>query len=147
MSAPRHAVVDSAGNVFVADTGNSQVDQFNKNNVVLSTIGANSGLNKAQAMARDAHGNVYIADTGNNRVVEYANDGTYLRSFNFSGASTTSGLMRNPSGGAIDAAGNIWVADTGNNQVEQFTPRGAFVQAITSTGLTSGRTKMNARAP
>jgi len=143
MSAPADAVVDAAGNVFVADTGNSQVDQFSKNNVVLSTIGANNGLNKAQAMARDSKGNLYVADTGNNRVVEFAADGSFLRSFNFSGPGTSSGLMKNPSGVGVDGAGNVWVADTGNNQIERFTPRGGFVQAIAATGLTT-KTKFNA---
>ena len=144
MAGPREAVLDSAGNVFVADTGNSQVDQFSKNNIVLSTVGANTGLNKAQVMTQDAAGDTYVADTGGNRVVEYAVDGSYLRSFNFSGPRTTTGLMKNPSGIAVDASGNLWVADTGNNQIEEFTQRGSFVQAVTTTGLTTGHTKLNA---
>ena len=59
----------------MADTGNSQIDQFNDNNVALSTVNVHAVLSGADATAVDAEGDLYVADTGANRVAKYAAGG------------------------------------------------------------------------
>ena len=101
LSSPNGVAVDAAGNVYVADTGNSHVLEFPNpftsfNNdgqfsnfaasVVLGQVGnftsgsrdVDTGspdsetLCSPQGVAVDGDNNVWVTDTGNNRVVEYS---------------------------------------------------------------------------
>ncbi len=107
LSSPYGVAVDAYGNVYVADTGNSQVVKFGVGGALPTTVGA--GLSFPSGVAVDAAGNVYIADTGNSRVVRVPVGG---------GAQTTVGSgFSYPSGVAVDPGGNIIVADTNHNRV------------------------------
>jgi sugar lactone lactonase YvrE len=104
--------VDSAGDVFLADTFNNQVIEL-KPGAAPITIA--SGLNGPQGVAVDASGDVFIADTGNNQVLE-VKPGAVPTPF-------VTGL-KGPNGVAVDGAGNVYIADTGDNQVLKVTPDG-----------------------
>ncbi len=74
---PGGLAVDSAGNLYLADTGNSTIRRISPDGVVstiagLPTIagledgaGTNALFNHPQALTIDASGNLYVADTGN----------------------------------------------------------------------------------
>ncbi len=74
---PGGLALDAAGNVYVADTGNSTIRKITPAGVVstlagLATIsglkdgtGSSAWFNQPQALSLDAAGNVYVADTGN----------------------------------------------------------------------------------
>ncbi len=88
---PGGAAVDSAGNLYVADTGDNRVLEFAQPflsgkttglvaNLVLgqngsfTTIAPSTGadrLNAPTGVTLDASGDVFVADTGNSRVLEY----------------------------------------------------------------------------
>ena len=81
LNSPEGVAVDSSGNIFIADTGNSRIRKINVSGAIETVAGngtrAYSGdggpaisasLNSPQAIAADASGNVYIADTGNHRI-------------------------------------------------------------------------------
>jgi serine/threonine-protein kinase len=59
--------VDSAGDLFAADTGHNRVVEFTPGG--LQTTLAFSGLSAPYGVAVDAAGDVYAAGLGNNRVV------------------------------------------------------------------------------
>ena len=61
--------VDAAGNVYIADTGNNAIKEWNASTQQVTTL-VSSGLNGPQGVAVDAAGNVYIADSGNNAIKE-----------------------------------------------------------------------------
>ena len=63
---PRGVAVDSAGNVYVADTGNNAVKRIAAVGGAITTLG--SGFYNPTGVAVDSAGNVYVADTGNNAV-------------------------------------------------------------------------------
>ena len=81
LSFPSAVAVDAAGNVYIADTGNSRVRKVSATGTITTvagngTIGSSgdNGLATAASLyypasvALDAAGNIYIADTFNHRV-------------------------------------------------------------------------------
>ena len=113
--------MDSAGDVFIADSGNNRVVEVTPSGIE-TTIG--SGLAFPEGVAVDGSGDVFIADSGNNQVVEVTP----------SGIETTigSGLSR-PSSVAVDGNGDVFIADSGNNQVVEVTPSG--IETTVGSGL------------
>jgi uncharacterized protein (TIGR03437 family) len=135
---------DSAGNLWVADTGNSRVLRYpaavlvpNQNGPaadtalgqadLLSNVAANSrttkiGLAFPTSVSFDSAGNMLVAD-GLNRVVVYApNSGTNYPSIRILGvavpaAATASAINIGNVTSAVAAGNNIFVADSGNNRV------------------------------
>jgi sugar lactone lactonase YvrE len=143
MKSPSGVAVDGSGNVYVADTGNNQVEEFSAGGSVVRRFTANGlisnnqpgHLNHPSAVAVDGSGNVYVADTGDNRVVELSPSGSFVRGFVEARPGTGSqSLMNGPKGVAVDGSGDVYVADTGNNQVEEFSPNGALVAAYSADG-------------
>jgi hypothetical protein len=123
---PFGVAVDGAGDLYIADTGNSRVVEVTAAGVssVLSTGGLT--LYQTFSVAVDGAGDVYITDTGNNRVVEVTAAGTA------SVLSTGSLTLNQPFSVAVDGAGDLYIADTGNNRVVEVTAAG--VASVLSTG-------------
>jgi sugar lactone lactonase YvrE len=135
---PQGVAVDSAGNLYIADTGNNLIRRVS-NGVIVTVAGisgtanysgdngpaTSAGLNGPSGVAADAAGNLYIADTSNNRIRKISNgvivtvggDGT--AGFSGDNSSATSAKLNNPSGVAVDAAGNLYIADTSNNRIRK----------------------------
>lgn len=82
---PKGVAIDpNDGNIFVADTGNHQIQQFDDNSTLLDTWGS-WGAEAAQfqspyGISVDSQGTVYVADTGNDRIQLLTSDGTFLSS-------------------------------------------------------------------
>ena len=139
---PSGAAVDSAGNVYVADTGNSTIRKVTPAGVVTTMAGkagkTGSANGKGSAArfffpngaAVDTAGNVYVADTDNNTIRKVTPTGAVTT---LAGLAGSSGLVNatgsgarffNPFGVAVDKAGNVYVADTRNNAIRRVTPTG-----------------------
>jgi uncharacterized protein (TIGR03663 family) len=82
---PRDVVLDAAGNVYVADTGNKRVRVYDRNGNWLRDIGsagtAVGQLDEPSGLAISSDGRLYVADTWNRRVSVFALDGTPLFTF------------------------------------------------------------------
>jgi len=78
---PYHVAVDSAGNLFIADTGNSRIRKVSASGIITTVAGsgtdgfsgdggpaASASLSEPCGVAVDASGNLFIADTYNNRI-------------------------------------------------------------------------------
>jgi sugar lactone lactonase YvrE len=84
---PGGLAADGAGNLYLADTGNSTIRRISPDGVVstiagLPTIagledgtGNNALFNHPQALTLDASGNLYVADTGNGSIRKIDNSG------------------------------------------------------------------------
>ena len=129
LSGPRGVAVDSAGNVYIADTGNNAIKLWTAANNNVTTL-VSSGLSGPRGVAVDGAGNVYIADTGNSAIKKWTVIGSTLTTLVSSGLSS-------PSGVAVDGLGNVYIADTTNNAIKVWTVANGNITTLVSTGLSS----------
>jgi uncharacterized protein (TIGR03437 family) len=134
---PRAVAVDSAGNLYIADTGNFCIRKV-ANGAIATVAGnglqgysgdngpaVNAQLNSPYGIAVDSAGNLYIADTENNRVRKVANGvittiaGNGTQGFAGDNGPATSALLTYPEGIAVDSAANLYIADSGNSRVRE----------------------------
>jgi len=153
---PSAIAVDSLGNIYVADTGNSTIRKITAG--VVSTIGGSptsfgyndgaSGVslfNGPAGVAVDANGNVYVADTGNDVIRNISIGGivsTIAGSAGVTGSSDGTGsaaLFNAPQGVTVDVAGNVYVLDTGNQTIREILA-GGIVTTLAGKPGTSGST-------
>jgi sugar lactone lactonase YvrE len=137
---PFGVAVDSAGNVFVADTGNNKIRKITPAAVVTTyagsgAVGGDDGtgtaatFNGPAGVAVDSAGNVYVADAFGNKVRKIA-PGAVVTTLAGSGSpgsddgTGTEATFNSPYGVAVDAGGNVYVADMFNNKIRKITPAG-----------------------
>ncbi|HVU26031.1 MAG TPA: hypothetical protein VHE13_18005 [Opitutus sp.] len=137
---PQYVAVDSAGNVYVSDTGNNTVRKITPAGAVTTLAGSagHSGstdatgtearFNYPAGLAVDATGNVFVADSFNTliRKITPAGAVTTLAGapFHYGSADGTGAEAQflAPQGLAIDNAGNLYAAD--DNAIRRITPAG-----------------------
>ena len=124
---PCGVAVDSSGNVYIADTDNGAIKEWNATTRTVSTL-VSTGLNDPEGVAVDSSGNVYIADTGNNAIKEWNATTQTVTTL------VSSGLSK-PYGVAVDGAGNVYIADCGNNAIKEWNATTQTVTTLVSSGL------------
>jgi uncharacterized protein (TIGR03437 family) len=135
--APEGVAVDSAGNIYIADTGNFRIRKVT--NGVISTLAGNgasgfsgdngqaenASLGGPEGVAVDSAGNIYIADTGDNRIRKVSNGvimtvaGTGAAGFGGDNGPATVAQLIGPAGITADSAGNLYITDSGNNRIRE----------------------------
>jgi sugar lactone lactonase YvrE len=152
---PSGIAVDSAGNVYVADTGNSVIRKITPAGLV-STLAGTAGVVGGQdgtgagaqfgaptGIAVDAGGNLYVADSFLNTIRKVTPAGvvtTIAGTPRITGHADGTGAaaqFNQPSGIGVDASGNIYVADTNNDTIRRVTPAGV-VSTVAGTAGVSG---------
>jgi tripartite motif-containing protein 71 len=127
--APTGIAVDSAGNVYVADSATNRVLKLSRAGKVTGSFGTEGSgagqLENPSAVTVDANGNVYVSDVGNRRVVKFSPSGTSLGVWNTAPDGTA--LFLQPQGITVDARGSVYVADRGKHAIEKFSPDGKLI--------------------
>ena len=145
--APFALAVDSSGNVYFAENGDSRIRKIDAKSLDISTVAGNgtpgftgdgrtatkAQMNSPTGVAVDSAGNLYIADSLNCRIRKVASGGnisTFAGNGTFSysgdGGAAVQAQLNTPQGVAADAAGNFYIADTLNNVVRKVSPNGTI---------------------
>ena len=140
LNAPGGIVLDSFGNLFIADSGNNRVRRVDLNGIITTLAGSgmlgyfgdggfatNASFTTPCSLALDGMGNLFIADTYNNCIRRVCTNGVIdtvagspsSSTLGDGGAATNASLFF-PSGIVISSAGTLMVADAGNNVVRQI---------------------------
>lgn len=152
---PYSIAIDSAKNLYVADTVGNTIRKVTPAGVVSTLAGSNGVSGSADGtgsaarfnfpvgIAVDAAGNVFVADAKNSTirritpagvVTTYA--GAPLQFGSNDGAAATARFFL-PYGVAVDTAGNVYVADGGNHVIRKISP-GGDVTTLAGTAQQSG---------
>jgi sugar lactone lactonase YvrE len=142
LHAPRGAVADANGNIYIADVDNNRIRKVNTAGIISTFAGTgNSGysgdssaataarLTTPSGVAVDTKGNVYIADQGNSciRKVNAAGMITTIAGigatgyfgYDGDGGAATATRLYLPAAVAVDGIGNVYIADTRNYRIRK----------------------------
>lgn len=143
-NAPQGMAVDGAGNVYVADTGNSSIRKITPGGAVTTLATDAVYFNAPRGVAVDGAGNVYVADSGDSAICKIAPDGTVTTlagtlgtEGSADGPAASAGFAA-PQGVAVDAAGNLYVGDTANDTIRKITPNGMVITVAGALGNVQG---------
>ena len=133
---PQGLALDSAGNLYVADTNNDTIRKVVTATGAVTTAAGQAGVAGStdgapgqtrfsfpSGIAVDSNGNLYVADTDNHALREVSPSGavsTIAGTAGTSGAADGLGAAARfnfPSGIAVDGAGDVYVADTDNHVI------------------------------
>ena len=154
---PIGLVVNTAGNLYVADAGNNVIRMVTPAGVVTLFVGTpgllggtdgsktdttiNLTFNSPQGPALDSAGNLYVADYNGSTIRKITPAGvvsTLAGTVGSSGNTDGTGAaarFHQPSGVAVDATGNVFVADSGNNTIRKITSAGVVTVFAGAAGV------------
>jgi hypothetical protein len=154
---PFDIVVDSKGDLYIADAGNSRIRKVTTNGLISTVAGTGdpgfSGdggpavraqLSNPRGIALDSSGNIYIADTGNARIRKVSSNGEITTIAGSAGnllpgnptgdgGPATEARIRSPYGLAVDAADNIYFSEMGAARVRKVAANGK-ISTVAGTG-------------
>jgi sugar lactone lactonase YvrE len=156
---PGGVTVDSAGNVYIADSFNYRIRKVDTGGTITTVAGGGSGcagqtdalgdgcpatsaeLSVPAGVAVDSAGNLYIADYDNDRIrkvnasgiiTTVAGNGSY--GYNGDNFAATRAELNFPSGVAVDSAGNLYIADRNNQRIRKVDASGT-ITTVAGTGI------------
>jgi DNA-binding beta-propeller fold protein YncE len=119
---PTYAAVDQAGNLYVSDTLNARVQQFDADGNYVRTFGKRGNgfgmFERPKGVAVDSFGNLYVVDTAWSNVQIFNARGEVLLFFGERGSYP--GLLTNPTDIAIDTRNRIYVADHLSHRINVY---------------------------
>ena len=160
LNSPGAVVLDSKGNLYIADTGNHCIRMISGGTITTiagtgGTIGYSGDkaaataalLNAPSGLAFDSAGNLYIADTGNN-VIRKITGTTITTVAGISGQGggyggdlgpATSANLYGPTAVAFDSADNMYIADNGSSLIRKVDIKTNIITSYLGSGATDQR--------
>jgi len=145
LATPSDVALDSAGNLYIADNGNSRIRRIDRSGIITTVVGTGEAgfdgdggpsvaakLRNPSSIVFDGAGNLYIGEAGNYRIrrVDRATGiittiaGVGAFGFDGDGGSALAAKFKNLSDLAIGPAGDLYVADAYNNRVRRISSDG-----------------------
>ena len=153
-NSPIDIVIDSAGNIYVADMNNNKIRKIDRSNNDMVTTFAGSSLGYADGSTTDAKfkypsgltmdfaGNIYVTDSYNNRIRHITTDGVVSTIAgsgtlgNAIGPPLASAEFNYPEGISVDSSLNLYIADSANNQIRKIALSPTFTAVTNSATQT-----------
>jgi len=135
--APAGIVVDSHGDVYVADAQNHRIQKFDARGTFLTAWGS-QGTGPGElwhplGLAVDSADRVYVADSANSRIQVFDRTGTYLNHWGTVVPQPGDGEFYWPTGVAVSSRDQVYVTDQGSvnrlwgHNVQVFETAGPFL--------------------
>ncbi len=140
---PWSPVIDTAGNLYVADTSSDTIRKVTPAGVVSTfagqagiqgstdaIVGTNATFNNPFGLALDSSNNLYVADTANYIIRKITPSGVVSTLAGSAGnpgnanGTGNSAQFNFPIGVAVDTNGNVYVAEGSNEDIRKITPAG-----------------------
>lgn len=157
LGGPGSIAFDSAGDLYIADVGNSRIRKVVTATGIIYTVAgigsngyngdniaaANANIYSPIGIAFDASDNLYIADAGNYRIrkvtaasgmiTTVAGNG-FVNGYNGDNIAATSATLNRPAAVAVDRSGNLYIADLENQRVRKVTATTGVITTVADTG-------------
>jgi uncharacterized protein (TIGR03437 family) len=153
LNSPSACSVDTAGDLFIADTGNNVIREVTPNGNIVTVAGTgtagfsgdggpatSAALNSPAGIAVDDNGNLYIADTLNNSIRLVTPDGMIQT---IAGGSSNQTIVR-PGGLALDGSGDLYFAEPDLDLVAKLVPATAAPSGTTTTATATSTSSLTA---
>jgi trimeric autotransporter adhesin len=135
LSSPYGLVLDSSGNLYIADSDNHAVRLVTLTGGIISTVaGTGAAGNTGDNGDADTSNNkIRVVASGTGKISTVVGVGT--AGYSGDGAYATSAELRGPYGVAIDNIGNIFIADSGNNVIRKVSILTNAIETFAGTGV------------
>ena len=153
LQSPQGVATDSAGNVYVVDSGNYRVRKVQADSGAITTIAGNGSRTDGwvggpaeeakfvslRSIAVDGSGTLFFADV--HRVWKLDASGTISTlagtgepGYSGDGGPATEAQLSSPYGVATDSSGNVYVADRGNRRMRRIDAATGTIETLAGTG-------------
>jgi len=140
LNRPNNVCLDAAGNLYIADYGNSRIRMVNISGIITTIAGnGTNGFSGDGGLAISAEicpslgvvdtaGNLYLPDDLHNRIRRVSTSGIIttvvgngIQGFSGDGGLAINAELNQPNAVALDNAGNLYIADCFNNRIRKVT--------------------------
>lgn len=142
LSGPQGVIVDTVGNLIIADTGNGRIRKVDTSGIITTiagTGGCDFGGDNGLAvnakfcgpigLAIDSSGNLFFSDSDNFRIRKIYLDGIIatvvgsgIGGFSGDNGLATNAQLNEPVGIAFDSQGNLYIGDSKNLRIRKISP-------------------------